>query len=118
MIAKRIIISIWCGITIPIIYVLLMAATGFLAGGEFSEQYGELFFLPLALPAKLYSRYFEQNLKDIGGAFGAAAELGVFNIFGNIILYAVMTYIVLWLSNKTDVKKHFVNFIKLRGWKR
>ncbi len=118
MLTKRILLSIWCGITIPFAYILTVGVVISLLGNKLSHQNEELLFLPLALPSKLYECFFEQKVKDLGDALGIAADTFVFSLFGNFILYALLTFIVLLILNKTNVKSRLVNFIKVRAWKR
>ena len=94
---KRLYLSLWCGIVIPFLYFLLLVVLDSIFGAGIGERARWWLLFPLTWSGRVFASFYKPPINSVGDAFGAVANLILVVLVSNVIFYALLTYLVLWM---------------------
>jgi hypothetical protein len=107
-VTKRTYISLWCGFAIPFSYFLLLVFLDSLFGNRLAGASGWL-LLPLTWIGKTFESMYHPTVRSVGDVFGAAMDVILATLVGNVIFYSVLSFLL--LSGRATMKRRHRSFM-------
>jgi hypothetical protein len=91
---KRVYVSLWCGLAIPFSYFLLLMVLDSIFGDWLSGA-GRWLLLPVTWFGEAFSSVYHPTVRSVGDVFGAATDVILVTLVGNVIFYSALSFLFL-----------------------